>query len=79
LWFKRYAVRFAALIANDFKPFPLCAAATAAALALAAEVRAPRITAGLAPLRMGQAAFAIIILLSFSKRKRASTLGTSDI
>jgi len=47
-------------------------------LSLAAKVRAPRITAGLAAFGMGQSAFAIIILLSFSKRETTSALGTSD-
>jgi len=72
-----HAIALAALIANNFETFAF-AAASSTALSLAAKVRAPRIAAGLAAFGMGQSAFAIIILLSFSKRETTSALGTSD-
>jgi hypothetical protein len=71
-----HAVALAALIANNFEAFAFAASSTA--LSLATKVRAPRITAGFAAFWMGQSAFAIIILLSFSKRESSSALGTSD-
>ena len=72
-----YAVALAALIANNFEAFAF-AAASATALSLAAKILATRIAAGLAAFGMGQSAFAIIILLSFSKRESSSALGASD-
>ena len=72
-----HAVALAALIANNLEAFAL-AAASSAALSLAAKVRAPRIAAGLATFGMRQSAFAIIVLLTFSKGEVTSTLGTSD-
>jgi hypothetical protein len=77
LWLEGHAVALAALIANDIETFAFAAASTAA-LSLAAKVLAPRVAAGLAAFGMSQSAFAIIILLSFSKRKGRSALGTSD-
>jgi hypothetical protein len=73
-----HAVGLAALIAHNFEAFAFTAAASTA-LSLPAKVLPPRIAARLAAFRMGQSAFAIIILLSFSKRKGRSALGTSDI
>jgi len=72
-----HAIALAALIANNFEAFAF-AAASATALSLAAKILATRIAAGLAAFRMGQSAFAIIILLSFSKREISSALGASD-
>jgi hypothetical protein len=72
-----YAIALATLIANNFEAFAFAAAASTA-LSLAAKVRPPRIAARLAAFRMGQSAFAIIILLSFSKRETSSALGASD-
>jgi hypothetical protein len=68
-------VGFPALIANDFVPFALASSAT---LSRPAEVLAARVATGLTALGMGESALAIIILLSFSKRKGASTLCASD-
>jgi hypothetical protein len=65
------------LIANNFESLAL--AASAAALSLATKVLAPRIAAGLAALGMGQAAFAIVILFSFSERKGSSALCASNV
>jgi hypothetical protein len=70
------AVGLPALIAHDLKSFALTTTTTA--LSLAAEVGAPRITARLATLRMSQTALTIVILLSFSKGKGRSALGTVD-
>ena len=72
-----HAIALAALIAYNFEAFAF-AAASAAALSLAAKILATRIPARLAAFRMGQSAFAIIILLSFSKRESISALRTSD-
>jgi hypothetical protein len=69
-----HTVGFATLIANNLEPFAL-----SSSLARTAKIRAARITTRLAALRMGQAALAIIILLSFSKRKSRSTLGTRNL
>ena len=70
LGLERNAVTLPALVANNLESFSLAATATAAsALAGAAKVGAPRVAAWLAALRMSQSAFAIIVLLSFSKRK----------
>ena len=74
LWLKGHAVGFAALIANNLEPFALTAS-----LARAAKVSAPRISAGFATLWMGQATLAIVVLLSFRKRKRRSALGTRNL
>jgi hypothetical protein len=73
-----HAVGLAALIADNFEAFAFAAAASAA-LSLATKILATRIAAGLAAFGMCQSAFAIIILLSFSKRKGRSALGASDI
>lgn len=62
------AVTLPALVANNLKSFPFAATA-ASALPGATKIGAPRVATRLAALRMGQSAFAIIILLSFSKRK----------
>ena len=75
--FEGHAIGLAALIANNFEAFAFTTASTT--LSLATKVGAPRIAAGLAAFGMGQSAFAIIILLSFSKRKGRSALGASDI
>jgi hypothetical protein len=72
-----HAVGLAALIADNLEAFAFAASATA--LSLAAKILAARIPTGLAAFGMGQSAFAIVILLSFSKRKGRSALGTSDI
>jgi hypothetical protein len=72
-----HAVALAALIANDIEAFAF-ATASPAALSLAAKILATRIAAGLAAFGMSQSALAIIVLLSFSKRKGRSALGTSD-
>jgi hypothetical protein len=69
LGLERNAVTLSALIANNLESFALAATAASSALPGAAKVGAPRVAAGLAALRMSQSAFAIIILLSFSKRK----------
>jgi len=68
LGLERNAVTLPALIANNLESFALAATA-ASALPGAAKVGAPRVAAGLAALRMSQSAFAIVILLSLSKRK----------
>src|SRR5207237_10417857 len=70
-------VGFAALIANDLKSFAF-GSTTAASLALPAKVRTPRVAARLATLGMAEAAFAIVILFAFSKRKGGSTFGASN-
>jgi hypothetical protein len=72
-----HAVGFATLIANDLEAFAF-ATASSSALSLTAEILPPGIAAGLAAFRMGQSAFTIIVLLSFSKRKGRSALGASD-
>ena len=70
LGLERNAVTLPALIANNLESFALAATAAAApALSGAAKVGAPRVAAWLATLGMSQSAFAIIVLLSFSKRK----------
>jgi hypothetical protein len=68
LGFERNTVTLPALVANNLESFALAATA-ASALAGAAKVGAPRVTAWLATLRMRQSTFAIIVLLSFRKRK----------
>jgi hypothetical protein len=78
LGFEGHAVALAALIAHDLEAFAFAATATTA-LSLAAKVLPPRIAAWLAAFGMGQSAFAIIVLLSFGKRKGRSALGASDI
>src|SRR5438309_10260886 len=72
---ERHTVRLAALIANDFKTFALAAAA----LSLTTEILSPRISTRLAALRMCQPALAIVILLSFGKRKGRAAFGTRNI
>jgi hypothetical protein len=62
-------VTLPALIANNLESFTLAATAAASALSGTAVVGAPRVAAWLAALRMSQSTFAIIVLLSFSKRK----------
>jgi hypothetical protein len=70
LGLERHTVTLPALIANYLESFAVApTAAACSALAWAAKVGTPRVTAWLATLRMGQSAFAIIVLLSFSKRK----------
>jgi len=69
LGLERNAVTLPALIANNLKSFPLAATAASSALPGATKVGSARVAAGLAALRVSQSAFAIIILLSFSKRK----------
>jgi len=64
---ERNVVGLPALIANNLESFAL--AASAAALAWTAKVLTARIAARLAALGMSQSAFAVIVLLSFSKRK----------
>ena len=66
---ERNAVTLPALIANNFEAFALAATAASSALPGAAKILAARIAAWLTALRMSQSSFAIIILLSFSKRK----------
>jgi len=68
------------LIANDLESFALGSAATSPSpsLARAAKVRAPRVAARLATLRMAEAALAIVLLFALSKRKRGSTFGASN-
>jgi hypothetical protein len=73
LRFEGHAVALAALIANYLEPFAFCSA-----LARPAKVLAPRVAAGLATLRMAEAALAIVVLFSFSKGKTRSAFGTSD-
>jgi len=58
-------IGLAALVANDFKSFPLCS--SAASLSWASKARAAGVAAGLASLWMAQPALAIIILFSFRK------------
>jgi hypothetical protein len=72
---ERNAVSFSTLIASYLKALALASAAT---LSGATKVLAARVTTGLTALGVGQATLAIIILLSFSKRKGRSTLGASD-
>jgi hypothetical protein len=74
LWLKGHAVGFATLIANNLESFALTPT-----LARAAKVGAPRISARFATLWMGQATLAIVVLLSFSKRKSRSALGTRNL
>lgn len=69
LGLERNTVTLPALIANNLESFPLAATAASSALPGAAKVGAPRVAAWLAALRMSQSTFAIIVLLSFSKRK----------
>jgi hypothetical protein len=69
LGLERNTVTLPALIANNLESFPLAATAASSALPGAAKVGAPRVAAWFAALRMSQSAFAIIVLLSFSKRK----------
>jgi hypothetical protein len=77
LGFEGHAIALAALIANNFEALPFTATARPA-LSLTAKVRAPGIAARLAAFGMGQSAFAIVVLLSFSKWESRSALGTSD-
>jgi hypothetical protein len=77
LRFEGHAVALAALITNNFKAFPFATTASTA-LSLATKVLSPRIAARLAAFGVSQSAFAIIVLLSFSKRKGRSALGASD-
>lgn len=70
LGLERNTVTLTALIANNLESFPLAATAAAtSALSGTTKVGAPRVAAWLAALRMSQSPFAIIVLLSFSKRK----------
>jgi hypothetical protein len=70
LGLERNTVTLPALIANNLESFALAAsAASASALPGAPKILAARIAARLAALRMSQSPFAIIVLLSFSKRK----------
>jgi hypothetical protein len=69
LWFERYAVGLAALIANNLEAFPL----GAASLFRSTKICAARVTTGLTAFRMTQSALAIIVLFSFSKWETVST------
>ena len=69
LGLERNAVTLPALIANNLESFALAATAASSALPGAAKILAARVAAWLTALRMSQSSFAIIILLSFSKRK----------
>jgi hypothetical protein len=70
LGLERNTVTLPALIANNLESFPFAAtAASSSALSGAAKILAARVAAWLAALRMSQSSFAIIVLLSFSKRK----------
>lgn len=69
LGLERNTVTLPALIANNLESFPFAATAAASALPGAAKILAARVAAWLAALRMSQSPFAIIVLLSFSKRK----------
>ena len=62
-------VTLAALIANNLETFPFAATAASSALPGAAKILTARVATWLAALRMSQSPFAIIVLLSFSKRK----------
>jgi hypothetical protein len=75
LGLERNAVGFPALITNYLKAFSVSAPGSRAA---AARVRAARVAAGLAAFGMAQSALAIIILLSLSKGKAGSAIGTSN-
>ena len=66
---ERNTVTLPALITNNLESFPFAATAASSALPRATEILAARVTAWLAALRMSQSPFAIIVLLSFSKRK----------
>ena len=62
---KGNGVGLAALIANDFKSFPLCS--STASLSRTSKARAARVAAGFASLGMAQPPLTIIILFSFSE------------
>jgi hypothetical protein len=73
-----HAVGLAALIADNLEAFAFAAASSTTSLSLTAKILAARVAARFAAFGMGQSAFAIVILFSFSKRKGRSALGTSD-
>jgi hypothetical protein len=74
---ERNSVGFATLIAGDV--ITLAFAAASAAASAAAEIRAARIPALLASLRLAQIPFLIIVLLALGERKRISTLRAHDL
>ena len=70
LGLERNTVTLPTLVTNNLESFPLAATAAASStLPGAAKILAARVAAWLAALRMSQSPFAIIVLLSFSKRK----------
>ena len=69
LGLERNTVTLPALIANNLESFAFASTTAASALSGAAKILAARVAAWLAALRMSQSPFAIIVLLSFSKRK----------
>ena len=77
LWFEGDAIRFAALVANNFEAFAVVATATG--LLRTAKVGPAGVAARFTSLRVTQTPFAIIILLSFSKWEVLPTLGASDV
>ena len=80
LRFERHAIGFPALIANDLKPLAFrSSCSSSGTLARAAKVGAARVAAGFATLGMAQAALAIVVLLSFSKRESGSAFGASNL
>ena len=66
------------MIANDLESFAFGSAWASCSLPRSAKVRAPRVAARLATLRMTEAALAIVLLFAFCKRKGGSTFGASN-